>query len=139
MTLPTSSQVGYIQNVSYSAPTSPATGQIITIRSITLSQGVWIITGALSILNTQLVTSGFISFTDINIPTSRAIVVATDSIYGNTSFMGITINERVTPNLTVYVTTTTANTTYYFNLSMTYTGTPSYNSNYWKLYAIRIA
>jgi hypothetical protein len=139
MTLPTSSQVGYIQNVSYSAPTSPATGQIITIRSITLQQGVWIITGALSILNTQGVTSGFISFTDINIPTSRAIVTATDSIYGNTSFMGITINERVTPNLTVYVTTTTANTTYYFNLSMTYTGTPSYNSNYWKLYAIRIA
>ena len=131
-------QVGYIQSVSYSAPTIPTSSQIITMNSITLSAGVWILTGAVSFNNTQLVTHGFLSFGDTSRPTSIAPVV-NDSLYGNTSFTGVTINDKVTPNLTSYISPT-ASTTYYFNLCLSYTGAGVvYNNVFWRLYAIRIA
>jgi len=137
---PTASQVGYIQSVAYPtpAPTLPTSTQIRTMASITLDPGTWILTGAVSIGGTQNVTHAYISFGDTSRPASVAPVIANDSAYGNTSFMGVTLSNIVTPNLTVYVSPT-GTTTYYFNISATYTGTPGFNSSYWKLYAIRIA
>jgi hypothetical protein len=136
--VPTLSQVGYIQSVAYPSPTLPNSTQIRTMASITLDPGTWILTGAVSIGSTQNLTHGYISFGDISRTTSIAPVDANDSAYGNTSFVGATVSNRVTPNLTVYVSPT-GSTTYYFNLSATYTAGPGFNSNYWKLYAIRIA
>ena len=138
ITAPTSAQVGYTQSVSYALPTIPTSTQIITMNTITLSQGTWILTGAVSLGSTQSVTHGYISFGDTSRPVSIAPTDATDSVYGNTSFVGATVSNRVTPNLTVYVSPT-VRTIYYFNISLTYSSAPGFNSNFWKLYAMRIA
>jgi hypothetical protein len=64
--------------------------------------------------------------------------VSNDSLYGCTTFMGITTNGIVTPNLTSYVSHTTS-AIYYLNILVTYTGSATLQPDYWKFYAIRIA
>jgi len=113
---------------------------IKTVGSIALASGVWIITGGMSLGTTQGITKGFLSLGD----TSRAGTgsdVANDSLYGNASFNGLGTNGIVTPTLTSLVSSLgSGTTTYFLNVWVTYaTTTPTYQSDYFILKAIRIA
>jgi len=138
ITIPTSLQVGYTQSVSYSLPTVPTTLNLITMNSITLAQGVWILKGAVSITASTSITYGFVSFGDTSRP-SAISPVTNDSLYGSVSFNGVptATNEKVIPNLITYVSPTTS-TTYYFNIYLVGSGS-GYNSQNWRLQGIRIA
>ena len=138
ITVPTALQVGYIQSVSYSLPTVPTTTNLLTMSSITLSQGVWLLKGAVSITSSTSISYGFVSFGDTSRPTSIAPVV-NDSLYGSVSFNGVPTasNEKVIPNLISFVSPTVS-TTYYFNICLVGSGS-GYNSQNWRLQGIRIA
>jgi len=138
ITLPISTQVGGIVSVAYSTPTLPTSGQVITMNTITLDSGTWILTGAVSIGSSANITHGAISFGNLLRTVSTAPVNANDSAYGHTTFNGVTPTTVICPNLTVYVTPTTS-TSFYFNITLTFTAGPGFNSAFWKLYAMRIS
>jgi len=140
LTIPSSLQVGHIQSVTYATVSMQTSNFIKTVGSIALASGVWIITGGMSLGTTQGITKGFLSLGD----TSRAGTgseVANDSLYGNASFNGLGTNGLVTPTLTSLVSSTgSGTTTYFLNVWVTYaTTTPTYQSDYFILKAIRIA
>jgi hypothetical protein len=139
LTIPTSLQVGYIQSVTYATVTMQTSNFIKTVGSIALASGVWIITGGMSLGSTQGITKGFLSLGDTSRPGTGSDV-ANDSLYGNASYNGLATNGLVTPTLTSLVTSLgSGTTTYYLNIWVTYTSTPTYQSDYFTLKAIRIA
>ena len=135
-TAPIIGQLGYIQSVAYPTPTISTTNLVKTISSITLATGTWIITAGVSFGSTQGLTKGYLMIG--NASKTNIAEVSNDSLYGCTTFMGITTNGIVTPNLTSYVSHTTS-TIYYLNILATYTGSVTLQPDYWKFYAIRIA